>query len=111
VSDGQGGFAKTWGGTGHTWNAWSRKKFLSGGDSSESDQTVSRRRFEYTLRRRRDVTLSGSMRVRDGSMLLQVVSVVADDEDISAVRLVTEELPPETAGDLVDGTFGGATWG
>lgn len=95
VSDGQGGVTKTWGGTGHTWNAWSRKKFVSGGDSSESDQTVSRRRFEYTVRRRRDVSLSGSMRVVDGSVLLQVISVSADDDDVSAMRIVAEELPPD----------------
>lgn len=94
TDDGQGNYTKTWGGTGHQWSIWAGKRYLSGGDTPEAEQDVSRRRFAYTTRRRSDVTFTSAMRIVDGTLNLAITSVTFDDRDLSAQTLIAVELQP-----------------
>lgn len=92
TDDGQGNYTKVWGGTGHQWDIWAQKLYLSGGDTAEHEQDVSRRRFAYRTRSRSDVTFTSAMRIIDGAVTLAIIAVANDDEDRSAQQLVAVEL-------------------
>lgn len=88
TDDNAGGFTKTWS---TLCSAWARKRYVSGGDTPELNQTISRRRVEYTIRRRADVTITDAMRVVDGSNVFDIRAIEADDRDLSAQTLICEE--------------------
>jgi SPP1 family predicted phage head-tail adaptor len=90
ANDGAGGHTKTWATAA---NAWAKKTYQSGGDTVEAEQTTSRRRFEYRIRSRTDVAITAAMRVRDGTMTLNIVAVATDDTDRAMTRLTCEEVP------------------
>lgn len=92
TDDGQGNYTKVWGGSGHEWPIWAQKVYRTGGDTSEMQQDISRRRFEYTTRQRADVTFTSAMRILDGTMKLAIIAVANDDQDRSAQTLVAVEL-------------------
>jgi len=98
VDDGQGNYTKTWGGVGHEWPIWAKREYVSdiqtGGDTAEHAQTVSRRRFAYTVRRRSDVVFTSAMRITDGEIDLAITAVQFDDKDVSAQQLIAVELQP-----------------
>lgn len=88
TDDGVGGYTKVWA---TLCSAWARKRYVSGGDTPELNQTISRRRVEYTIRRRADVTITDAMRVVDGSDVFDIRAIEADDRDLSAQTLICEE--------------------
>lgn len=70
---------------------WARKEFREGGDLDQAGQIVSRRRYDYIARRRKDVTITADMRVREGDQVRTIIAVVEDDTDRSAMVLSCEE--------------------
>jgi len=92
TDDGVGGFTTQWL---TLCSAWARKRVLGGGDATELNQTVSRRRVEYTVRRRADVTIAATMRVVDHGSTYEIKAVEADDRDLSAQTLICEEAVPD----------------
>lgn len=88
--DGRGGFTNTWTNVG---SMWAEKTFESGGEIDEANQLVSRRRYNYTGRRRKDLTIVSAMQVVEETQVRAITSVVEDDTDRSAVRIICEEAP------------------
>lgn len=94
TDDGLGGFTLTWGGIGHEWPTWSEKGYVSGGDTTELQQTQPRLRFSYRIRSRKDVTFTSAMRVIDGALTCAITAVANDDADRSSQVLhCIEEAP------------------
>lgn len=92
TDDGQGNYTKVWGGAGHQWSICAEKTYLSGGDTPEAQQDISRRRFAYRTRRRKNVTFTSAMRIQDGTTNLAITNVSFDDGDRSAQTLIAVEL-------------------
>lgn len=94
TDDGQGNYTKVWGGSGHEWSAWAEKKYLTGGDTPEAQQDISRRRIAFRTRRRTDVTFTSAMRVldEDGVTKYAIYAVEDDDLDRSSQTLAAVEL-------------------
>lgn len=89
VSDGQGGSTKTWA---DAVTVWGKKVPADmSGDALEAGQTVSRRRYTVTIRRRLGV--SSAMRVVDGTQLLEIDAVVDSDDFLDGLALECREVP------------------
>jgi SPP1 family predicted phage head-tail adaptor len=89
TSDGQGGHTFAWATIATVW-ARVVPSQLSG-DSAEADQTVSRRAYEITIRRRAGVT--SALRVLRGSQVLEITAVLPSDDTPDALTLECREVP------------------
>jgi SPP1 family predicted phage head-tail adaptor len=89
AGDGQGGTTKTWAAVATVW----AKKVPAdmSGDTTEADQTVSRRRHVVTIRRRAGVT--SAMRLLDGTQPLEITSVVPSDDFLDGLTIECREVP------------------
>lgn len=92
TDDGQGGAALTWANLATAPTVWAAVRMVSGGDQADGAQTVSRRRYEVTIRRRDDVT--SVMRVIRGASTLAILSVNDDREEPDRIILLCEEVTP-----------------
>lgn len=89
VGDGQGGTTKTWA---DTVTLWGKKVPTdTSGDALEAGQTVSRRRYTVTIRRRAGVT--SAMRLVAGAQVLEVLSVGESDDFLDGLALDCREVP------------------
>lgn len=86
--NGSGGYTTAWAALATVWAK--RTQMPGAGDTAEADQTVSRRRYEYLVRRRSDV--SAQMRVVDGAVTSGITAVRDDDERPDALVLECLEV-------------------
>lgn len=89
TSNGSGGFTTTWQSVA---TVWAKVLLAGGGETSEPGQTVSRRRYQITMRRRTGVT-SGMRFIRNGLQVLNILSIDTDDDNREALLVQCEEVP------------------
>ena len=87
--DGQGGSTFTWATLATVWARW--VPATAAGDTSEADQTVSRRQYTATIRRRSDIT--AAMRVNTSGLTFEILAVLPSDEYPDALVLQCREVP------------------
>jgi SPP1 family predicted phage head-tail adaptor len=89
TGDGQGGSTKAWADAGTVWGK--KVPTDASGDTLEAGQTVSRRRYTLTIRRRAGV--SSAMRLIDGAQVLEILSVGDSDDFLDGLTLECREVP------------------
>lgn len=88
TGDGQGGSSFAWAPTRTIWAHVAPA--TPAGDTTEADQTVSRREYLVTIRR--NTTVTAAMRVVRGAQTLDILSVLADDTKPDATVLLCREV-------------------
>ncbi|HEX6050026.1 MAG TPA: phage head closure protein [Gemmatimonadaceae bacterium] len=88
--DGQGGSTFAWDTVATpVWAKW--VPAAATGDTNEADQTVSRRQYTATIRRRSDIT--AAMRVNTSGVTYDITAVLPSDDYPDALVLQCREVP------------------